>query len=98
MSASTEPRAAVLLPWIAARSPEAAERLNALTGSPAYARALDAIEPRWFRWAFDQTASWPRARIVAVVEHADRLVAEGFDRRDAERLALAAALAEGPPR
>lgn len=91
---ATTPREAVILPWVAAQSPPAFERLSALAGSPAFDRALAALEAAWFRWAFEQTATWSRERVVAVFDHTDRLVAEGQSRHDAERFALAAALAE----
>jgi hypothetical protein len=89
---ATTPREAVILPWVAAQSPPTYARLEALTGSPDFDRALAALEGAWFRWAFEQTASWPHERVRAVFDHTERLVAEGHSRHDAERFALAACL------
>lgn len=97
MSALTDPRAAVILPWLAAQSAPAAAALATLAPDAA-TRAIATLEARWFRWAFNQTATWSRERVRAVFDHADRLVAEGLSRQDAERTALAAALADAAPR
>jgi hypothetical protein len=88
------PAESVLLPWLMGRNSVAHTALLALRGSSEYSSHLATLEAAWFSWACRQCAAWTQPEAAAVFDAVDRLVTQGHRRHDAERLALAAALAD----